>query len=91
MENKLDISVILPIKSATARDFDDFFDKAINSIKTQKVAINELVIVHTDEEKLIDILNSYDFGDINVVKLKWLKEPNYSKNETQVELAFSTP
>jgi hypothetical protein len=91
MENKLDISVILPIKSATARDFDDFFDKAINSIKTQKVAINELVIVHTDEEKLIDILNSYDFGDINVVKLKWLKEPNYSKQLNYgVENANST-
>ena len=91
MENKLDISIILPIKSATARDFDEFFDKAINSIKTQKVSVSELVIVHTDEEKLIDALNAYDFGDLNIVKLKWSKEPNYSKQLNYgVENANST-
>ena len=30
MENKLDVSVILPIKSSLVRDFDEYFDKAIN-------------------------------------------------------------
>ncbi len=34
MENT--ISVILPIKSAKAIDFDNFFEKAIQSVKNQK-------------------------------------------------------
>ena len=79
MENKLDISIILPIKSATARDFDEFFDKAINSIKTQKVSVSELVIVHTDEEILVKFLNDYNFEDLNVKKLEWTEEPNFVK------------
>jgi hypothetical protein len=79
MENKIDVSVILPIKSASNRDFDELFDKAITSLKTQKVSINELVIVHTDDEKLVNHINDYDFGDLNVKKLTWKKEPNYSK------------
>ena len=38
MENKLSLSIILPIKSSIVRDFDEFFDKAINSLKTQMVS-----------------------------------------------------
>ena len=78
MKNKLSVSVILPIKSSKVKDFDDYFNKAIQSIKDQKVEIEELVIVHTPEESLVNILNSFDFGDLNVVKLLWEKEPNYS-------------
>mgnify|MGYP003335392891 CR=1 FL=1 len=44
MENKFDVSVILPIKTATEKDFSDYFEKAIQSLKTQKTKIN-------DEEK----------------------------------------
>ena len=32
MEEKLNLSVILPIKSAVVKDFDEFFDKAIKSL-----------------------------------------------------------
>lgn len=78
MENKLSLSVILPIKSAKAKDFDELFGKAINSLKEQKVEFEELVIVHTQEETLITVLDNYDFGNINVTKLLWDKEPNYS-------------
>ena len=35
MEETLDLSVILPIKSAKIKDFDEFFEKAITSLKTQ--------------------------------------------------------
>ena len=48
MSEKLNLSVILPIKSAKVKDFDELFDKAITSLKTQKIPFNELVIVHTD-------------------------------------------
>jgi O-antigen biosynthesis protein len=78
MENKVPVSVILPIKSSKAKDFAEFFDKAINSIKNQKVGIYELVIVHTPEESLVELLNSYDFGELTVNKLLWESTPNYS-------------
>jgi hypothetical protein len=77
MENITPVSIILPIKSSKARDFQEFFDKAIQSIKDQLVQVNELVIVHTQEESLVDFINSYDFGELNVQKLLWDKGPNY--------------
>jgi len=73
-----DVSVILPIKSSKTRDFDEYFKKAIESLKTQKTEINELLIVHTNETSLVEYLNGFDFGNLNVVKLEWTKEPNYS-------------
>ena len=78
MNNTLSLSVILPIKSSKAKDFDEYFEKAISSLKNQTVGFEELVIVHTQEESLIDHLNSYDFGDINVKLLEWTGEPNYA-------------
>jgi len=77
MENKISLSIVLPIKSSKVRDFDEYFNKAIESIKNQKVEVEELLIVHTLEESLIDKLNSYDFGKLNVTKLLWDKEPNF--------------
>jgi peptidase E len=69
MNEKLSLSIILPIKSSKSRDFNDYFEKAITSIKTQTVDIEELIIVHTSEESLVNYLNDYDFGDIIVIKL----------------------
>ena len=74
---KFNVSVILPIKSGSAFDFDEYFVKAITSLKEQKTQINELIIVHTDESKLLEILDAYDFGDLNVKKIKWDDEPNF--------------
>ena len=78
MNNTLSLSVILPIKSSKAKDFNEYFEKAISSLKNQQTKFEELVIIHTQEESLIDLLNGYDFGDLNVTKLLWDKEPNYS-------------
>jgi glycosyltransferase involved in cell wall biosynthesis len=77
MNNKLSLSVILPIKSASAKDFNEYFEKAIKSLQSQQVEFEELVIVHTQEETLVTLLNEYDFGNLNVTKLLWDKEPNY--------------
>lgn len=63
------ISVILPISSTHCKDFSIYFDKAIESIKKQQTQIDELVIVHTDDEKLVSHLNNFDFGNLNVVKV----------------------
>jgi hypothetical protein len=77
MENKLSLSIILPIKSSKAKDFEDYFNKAIESIKNQQVGIEELVIIHTPEESLVSHLDGYDFGDLTVTKLLWDKDPSY--------------
>ena len=73
-----DVSVILPIKSAVPLNFDELFGKCIESLKTQKLPINELIIVHTDETQLVQFLNSFDFGNLNVKKCLWEKEPNFA-------------
>ena len=77
MSNKLSLSVILPIKSSKVKDFEEYFDKAITSINAQTVEIEELVIVHSSEESLVNFLNDYNFGTLNVVKLLWDKKLNY--------------
>ena len=42
MENTtFNVSVILPIKSAKTVGFVDFFERAIKSLTTQKVGVNE--------------------------------------------------
>jgi len=76
---KFDVSVILPLKSSGAIDFKDYFSKCIESLKNQKVKINELVIVHTNETSLVEYLNEFDFGDISVSKHEWTKEPSFAK------------
>jgi hypothetical protein len=76
---KFDVSIILPLKSSTHPWFEDYFTKAITSLKTQRVGINELVIVHTDETNLTEYLDNFDFGDLNVVKSVWVKNPNFAE------------
>lgn len=78
MKKKFPVSVILPLKSSKVKDFDDYFKKAIDSIKNQKVDIEELVIVHTPEESLVNFLNDYDFENLIVNKFIWNDSPNYS-------------
>ena len=78
MEPYFDVSIILPIKSGRAFDFTQYFEKCIESLKTQKLKINELIIVHTNEDVLIEFLNNFDFGNLNVIKLEWTKGANYA-------------
>lgn len=78
MSNTLSLSVILPIKSAKAKDFTEYFEKAITSLKNQQIGFEELLIVHTQEQSLVELLDSYDFGDLKVTKLLWDKEANYA-------------
>ena len=75
MDKKLSLSVILPLKSSLVKDFQDYFSKAIESLKSQKVQFEELLIVHSSEEKLIDFLNNFDFGNLNVKKIQGKPNP----------------
>ena len=76
---KFNVSVILPIKSLSARGFEDYFEKCIQSLKNQKTQINELIIGDTNETALVEFLNSYDFGDIDVSKIEWTKNANFAE------------
>ena len=69
MENKLSLSIILPIKSSKTKDFGEYFDKAIKSIQTQKIDTEELIIVHTSEESLVSLLNTYDFWNVKCYQI----------------------
>jgi glycosyltransferase involved in cell wall biosynthesis len=71
------ISIILPISTSLVKDFSEYFDKAIKSITNQSVQPEELIIVHSEEKKLIEFLESYDFGSLKVNKILWKGEPNY--------------
>lgn len=82
MENNT-LSVILPIRSGKIPFFEEYFDKAILSLKNQKTPIDELVIVHTNETFLTDHIKSYDFGDLNVVFEVWTKDPNFCAQVNQ--------
>jgi hypothetical protein len=86
-KNTFDVSVILPIKSGKFNGFTEYFEKCIESLKIQKTGINELIIVHTNETYLTEYLNNFDFGDLNVVKVEWTKEANYS---SQVNIGART-
>jgi len=68
METKeiFDVSVILPISSSMHPLFDDLLERSIKSLQMQLTGINELVIVHTDEEILKNKLTNYNFGELNV-------------------------
>jgi len=65
-KEKLDVSVILPINSSKQRDFDILFERAVKSLQIQLTDINELVIVHTDEDDLKSKLEGYDYSGITV-------------------------
>ena len=65
-KEKFDVSIILPINSSKQRDFDILFDRAVKSLQIQLTDINELVIVHTDEDGLKSKLEGYDYSGITV-------------------------
>jgi len=79
MNNKNTISVILPIKSGKAIGFEDFFERAIQSVINQGENVNELVIVHGSEEYLTKVVNEFNFSGLTVVKEVWSDEPNFAK------------
>jgi len=79
MNTKNTISIILPIKSGKAIGFEDFFDKCIQSVKNQKEYVNELIIVHGDEDLLKNHLTSYNFEGLNVIFETWSDQPNFAK------------
>ena len=76
--NKFNVSVILPVSSSNVRDFDSLFERCVQSIKNQTVGINELVIVHSQDETLKNKLNSFDFENLNVVKVENTGDTDFS-------------
>jgi len=87
IKDKMDLTVILPIKSASAKRFDELFNSAILSLHSQIVSFEELIIVHTDETQLVEFLDSYDFSGLNVNRVVWKTEPSFAE---QVNLGVET-
>lgn len=76
MENK--ISIVLPIKSGKFKLFDEYFEKSVTSVLNQGSNIDELVIVHSDEELLVNFLDKFDFSGLTVNRVLWTKETNFA-------------
>jgi len=66
MESKINVSVILPVNSSKNKNFTEFFESSIKSIKNQSTPVDEVVIVHSDEESLKMFLNEFDFSGLTV-------------------------
>jgi hypothetical protein len=91
MENTFDLSVILPLNTSRVKDFESFFLKSIDSLKTQRVKPKELVIVHTEEESLVNFLKDVNFEGLEVKKVLYKGEENYSSQiNLGIENASST-
>jgi len=68
MEN-INISVVLPIESSKHKNFELLFDSCIKSILSQKISDDdsvELVLVHSDEEDLVNKVKSFDYSGMTV-------------------------
>lgn len=78
MEINNTISVILPIKTKNTVGFDDFFEKAITSVKNQKEYVKELIIVHTGEDSFSSYVKTFDFEDLNVLVFEYDKTPSFA-------------
>jgi len=63
---KVDVSVILPIESSKHFSFDEYFNKAVQSLLIQVNPINELIIVHSGEDQLKSKIESYDYSGLTV-------------------------
>lgn len=61
-----DISVVLPIESSKHKNFVELFTNAIKSIQNQSVQPKELVLVHSNEESLVEFLTNFEFSGLTV-------------------------
>ena len=57
------ITVILPIHEIQD-NLENYLKKAVESVNTQKLLPDELLIVRSDDKKLKKFLNDFDFGDV---------------------------
>ena len=78
MENILDLSVILPIKSMLMRDFEEFFQKAIDSVLNQDFLPKNLIIVHGKDENLSNFLKNYDFKKLTKTIIEFEGDTNFA-------------
>lgn len=66
MENNLNVSVIIPINSSKQKDFDLFFERAIKSLQIQDIKPEEVVVVHSDEDGLKNLLDTFDYSGLTM-------------------------
>lgn len=83
MENNLNVSVIIPINSSKQRDFETFYERAIKSVQIQHTKPLEVIVVHSDEDGLKDILSKVDYSGLTV---NFVENKGKTDFSTQVNL-----
>jgi hypothetical protein len=78
MENILDLSVILPIKNMLMKDFEEFFQKSIESIQNQEFLPKNVIIVYGEDKNLLEYLTNYNFKNLNIILIEFKDEPNFA-------------
>jgi GT2 family glycosyltransferase len=85
MEN-FNLSIILPVESSKHKDFDELFNRSIQSVINQVTPVNELVIVHSGEEQLQSFVENFDYSGLTVNLIKNDGDTDFA---TQVNLGVS--
>ena len=80
---KTDISLIIPIHKLDD-SVSEYFEKAIKSIIDQKTLPDEVLIVHSNDKKLIKFLNSFDYGKIEKITKVIENETNNYDFQSQI-------
>lgn len=85
MEEKTNITVIIPLNGLTETDVP-YFDQAVNSIKNLTVKPDEVIITTCNCPDLIKFLDEYDFEQLKVSKIVNPDSNNFAK---QINFAAS--
>jgi glycosyltransferase involved in cell wall biosynthesis len=82
------IAVIIPIHEY--KDYtDNLFKRAVNSIKSQRVLPDELIVVGSKDEELKKYLDGYDFGDIKNITTVVYNEGDDTSFQSQINYGAS--
>ena len=93
MENKTNISVILPIHELQDEVCVNLFKNALNSVSEQKIIPDELLLVYPKDSELETQLNNFDFSQYKMTvrlvandgKTDFQSQVNYGVNEVKTE------
>jgi hypothetical protein len=85
MENKSNITVIIPLNGLSEKDVP-FFMNAVNSLKNLETKPDEVIITTCECPDLVKFINEFDFTDLNVTKIVNPDANSYAK---QINFAAS--
>lgn len=60
------LTVIIPIHDISGKDFKNYFENAILSVKNNKAKPGEVILVYPDDKDVKKTLESFDYGDLKI-------------------------